>query len=159
MPRFWKKLSLVALGIIVFGWLYYCAYSLACERELATIAAEVETITLYDTDARSKLANGSSIPSATFPVRLFKDAAASAVHENGSPFWKGRRLAILKLKGGSERTAYFSYYGGFFSIDNIEGAFVVAGRGDSEFDRAFRLIVADQFIPKRHERNAAKGVP
>ncbi|MBN1912386.1 MAG: hypothetical protein JW818_21880 [Pirellulales bacterium] len=69
-------------------------------------------------------------------------------------FWNTSRLAVVRMKNGSERQLALSYYGGFFSILGNDGNFVFEGESRKQWEQAFsKTIVRETFIPKRIERN------
>lgn len=152
-----KLVSSVALMLAiacVFG-MVQKRQSRTAEQVLAAIIPQITSVVIYDIDGGSHDPNAlASATSAPFPVEVFRQACAAAIHEGGPTLWKGSSLAVLTLSDGTARRARFSYHGGFFSVDGAGGCFVVRGGGSSEFHRLFHRVIQGRFVPKRHERNS-----
>ncbi len=124
------------------------------EHVLAAIIPQITSVVVYDIDDGSHDPNAlASATSADFPVEVFRQSFATAIHEGGPTLWKGASLAVLTLSDGTVRHARLSYHGGFFSLDGADGCFVVRGGSSSEFHRLFHRVIQEQFVPKRHARN------
>jgi hypothetical protein len=126
------------------------------EHVLAAIIPQITSVALCDIDGSSHDPNvPASATSASFPVEVFRQSCATAIHEGGPTLWKGASLAVLTLSDGTARRARLSYHGGFFSVDGTDGCFVVRGGSLSEFHRLFLRVIQEQFVPNRHERNGS----
>jgi len=87
-----------------------------------------------------------------FDIDLFRELAPKAKFKYSMGIWKGSRLAILKLKDGTEKRLAISYWGSFFKIRGEGGYYRFDGEAAKRFDKAFMDIVYEKFIPKRIER-------
>ena len=135
-----------------------------CKKEppnLNTVAGQIKTITVYDLEGLESL-GGSEYSKqdldnafqASFAPELFQELALDAKFKDERVMWKGSRLAVAKLKDGTEKQLALSYYGGFFKILGEDGFFYFEGDAREKWDEAFiKAIVQDDFIPKRIERN------
>lgn len=150
------KILLVVGLVVVCGFVLLQQRGRTSQRGLAELLPQIAAITLYDLQNRTVDSNAlASATSAQFPVEAFRSACASATSESTIPVWKGSSLAVLTMSDGSERTARFSYYGGFFTIDGFTGHFVVPGGGASEFQRLHEQLIQEQFVPRRHQRTGS----
>ena len=126
--------------------------------DLVSIADQVKSITVYDLEGLSgpkysKQDLENSFQASINPM-LFQELAPEAKFKDEWVMWKGSRLAIAKLKNGTENQLALSYYGGFFKILSEDGYFYFEGEARKKWDEAFsKAIVQDDFIPKRIERN------
>ncbi len=128
--------------------------ALAADRELATLVPQIASITVYDVQGDGVSSTLTSTPSAAFPTDIFARSAASASSSGGVTIWKGSSLAVITLRDGTQRRGRFSYYGGFFTLDGVSRRFTIRGEAASEFQQTFSRLIQEQFVPKRHERNA-----
>lgn len=148
------KIVLVVGLAVVGGLLLLQQRARTSQRELAMLLPQITAITLYDIRERTADSNAlASVTSTPFPVETFRRASVSATSEGGVAVWKGSSLAVLTLSDGTQRQARFSYYGGFFTIEEFSGHFVVPGAGVSEFQRLHHQLIQEQFVPGRHEQN------
>lgn len=150
-----RKLLLTTLAVLVTS-VSSCVLirQRTAKADLSAVIPQIASITLYDLDmgdAQTDETLASAI-SAPFSVDVFSRAASSAEHHSGPTVWKGSSLAILTLRDGSQRRAYFSYYGGFFTLEGSSGRFVVPGAGSSEFHQHYMRFIQDEFVPQRLKR-------
>jgi hypothetical protein len=151
-----KKLVWVIAVILVgvgSGALIQRQRALAADRELATLVPQIASITVYDVQGDGRPSSLASIPSAAFPIEVFRRSATSASSSGGFTLWKGSSLAVITLRDGTLRHGRFSYYGGFFTLDGVSRRFTIRGEAASEFQRSFDRLIQEQFVPKRHDRN------
>jgi hypothetical protein len=109
-------------------------------HKLAQTVSSVTNITIYDLNSHTADTSSialSSVASAQFPVQVFTSAAGTSEHHIWG-LWKGSPLVILTLNDGSQQRARFSYYGGFFGLDGVDGIYVVNGGQHSEFFTNFQ---------------------
>lgn len=126
--------------------------------DLNAVADQIKSIMVYDLEGLSgpeytkqDLDNAFQ---ASFAPELFQQLVPKANFKDERVMWKGSRLAVVKLKDGTERQLALSYYGSFFKILGEDGYFYFEGEACKEWDEAFiKVIVQDDFIPKRIERN------
>jgi hypothetical protein len=149
-----KLVSSVALMLAiacVFG-MVQKRQTRTAEQVLASIIPQITSVVIYDIDGGFHDPNAlASATSAPFPVEVFRQSCAAAIHEGGPTLWKGSSLAVLTLSDGNTRRARLSYHGGFISVDGTGGCFVVRGSSSSVFHRLFHRVIQEQFVPKRHE--------
>lgn len=126
--------------------------------DLSTIANQVASITVYDLEGLSgpnySKEELDSAFHATLAPEILQEIAEQAKFKDEWVLWKGSRLAVAKLKDGTEKQLALSYYGSFFKILGEDGYFYFEGEARQKWDEAFsKAIVQDYFIPKRIERN------
>lgn len=139
-------------------------FLVGCKKQppnLSAVANQITSITVYDLEglsgpkySKQDLDNAFQ---ASLSLELFQELAPEAKFKNEWVLWKGSRLAVVKLKDGTERQLALSYYGGFFKILGEAGFFYFEGETREKWEKAFsKAIVQDDFIPKRIERNKLK---
>jgi len=126
--------------------------------DLKAVAGQIQSITVYDleglSDPKYSKQDLEGAFQASLAPELFHELAPEAKFKDGWVLWKGGRLAVAKLKDGTERQLALSYYGGFFKILGEDGFFYFEGEAREKWEKAFsKAIVQDDFIPKRIERN------
>jgi len=136
-----------------------------CEQQppdLNAIADQITSITVYDLEglagpkySKQDLDNAFR---ASLAPELFRELAPEAKFKDEWVLWKGSRLAIAKLKDGTEKQLALSYYGAFFKILGEDGFFYFEGEARKKWEKVFsKAIIQDDFIPKRIERNKQAG--
>ncbi len=156
MRRIKKSIWIIAviLGGLGAAALTQRQRALAADRELATLVPQIASITIYDVQGDAIPSSPTSTPSASFPIEVFTRSATSASSSGGVTLWKGSSLAVITLRDGTQRHGRFSYYGGFFTLDGVSRRFTIRGEAASEFQQSFDRLIQEQFVPKRHDRNA-----
>ena len=124
--------------------------------DLSLLACEAESITVYDLEGRGRpdysAQDLEEASRASFDMALFRALAPHARFERGRPVWKGSRLAIVKMKNGTERQLALSLYGNFFKVLGERGYFYFEGNAADRFEKAFiDEILFGESIPKRQE--------
>ncbi len=94
--------------------------------DLVSIADQTESITVYDLEGLSgpkyshqDLQNAFQ---ASLDTKLFQELAREAkFKDRWWILWMGSRLAVIKMKDGTEKQLALSYYGAFFKILGTNG--------------------------------------
>ncbi|MGI5868348.1 MAG: hypothetical protein ACOX9C_02740 [Kiritimatiellia bacterium] len=132
-----------------------------CKRQpsdLNAVADQTTSITVYDLEglagpkySKQDLDNAFR---ASLAPELFRDLAPEAKFKDEWVLWKGSRLAVARLKDGTEKQLALSYYGAFFKILGEDGFFYFEGEARAKWEEAFyKAIIQDDFIPKRIARD------
>jgi len=138
-------------------WLAYVVLCIAScnDREgISRIPQQFARLTVYDVEGFTE--NLESIALVQIPHATLEETTVQAMfrdirYRRGTLLWKGSSLGVAKMQDGSERHLAISYYGGFFKILDQKGYYEVVGESRKLFDEQMNGIIADTFIPARHE--------
>ncbi len=137
-----------------------------CQRyspvDLRTFAEQAKEVTVYDVlmfDLKHNYTNDLSNEfAAPFNMSTFKECLPSAKFikkdMGGSLDWKGGSLAVVTCHDGSTKQLAISCYGNFFVVVGQKGCYSFGENGGLEWAKEYNGILIDDFIPKRHKRNA-----
>lgn len=82
-------------------------------------------------------------------VRIFENIKFN----QGSILWKGKFLAIGKLKDGKSIKLAVSTYGGYIKILDEAGYYQLTAESRQVFEKEFKRIIEEEFITKRNIQN------
>lgn len=145
-----KAVVIVVLAAVLLFWLL----SLAGTHRIRDVAAQLESVTLYDLDY-NYTHNWPELPtavSAPFPVEVFQRTAQVAELKHGLFSRDRSTLVVLTLKDGRKIDAAFSPEGGFLTFRWGSGYYPLPEPERAEFTKSYYTAIAEHFVPQRLER-------